>query len=127
MTKNNQTKRGYGSYCKACHTSRARAKATYAGDRDHYLRYRYGITLADYEAMYAAQDGKCAICHGEQWTFLRGRKRQPYSTLYVDHDHATGKVRALLCHGCNTAVGLLRENHERARGLIAYLKKHQIA
>jgi len=124
MTINRQTVRGYGSYCKRCHTTKQRAKSTYALDRERYLKNRYGITQAEYQAMFDAQAGMCAICKNEQWTFLRGRNRSKYDTLYIDHEHATGKIRALLCHGCNTAVGLLREKPERAHGIVAYLAIH---
>lgn len=57
-------------------------------------RHRYGIELSDYEDMLSLQSGKCAICNEEK----------DYS-LYVDHCHTTGKVRQLLCAGCNTLVG----------------------
>lgn len=42
----------------------------------------------------------------------------------VDHDHVTGKVRELLCHGCNMALGLLREDPQIMRGLADYAEKH---
>lgn len=60
------------------------------------LRYRYGITAADYENLLVAQGGGCAIC---------GRTYSTTRRLSVDHDHATGRVRGLLCQGCNVKVG----------------------
>ncbi len=42
--------------------------------------------------------------------------------LMVDHDHTTGEVRGLLCHNCNRAIGLLREDPERLRRAIEYLE-----
>lgn len=53
-----------------------------------------GITDADYAAMLAAQGGHCAICPSTPKT----------RRLHVDHDHATGAVRGLLCHRCNRAL-----------------------
>lgn len=44
----------------------------------------------------------------------------PGTATHVDHCHVTGKVRALLCHGCNTSLGLLREDPARIRGLALY-------
>ena len=44
----------------------------------------------------------------------------------VDHNHSTGKIRALLCSNCNTAIGLLKEDIPRVERLIEYLKLHYI-
>ena len=63
--------------------------------RDNYLRRKYNITEAEYDALLAAQGGVCAICG----------KRPGRVRLGVDHDHATGKVRGLLCVRCNKALG----------------------
>jgi len=65
----------------------------------------YGITIEDYDAMLAAQGGGCAICH----TPPRSKR------LHVDHDHADGRVRGLLCYHCNRTIG-----HIEARGLAAF-------
>lgn len=59
--------------------------------RDLYLQRTYGITSAEYDALLQAQDGRCAICEAKP------RKKR----LAVDHDHATGLVRGLLCTNCN--------------------------
>lgn len=45
--------------------------------------------------------------------------------LHMDHDHTTGEFRALLCNGCNTALGFLKENPERISGLRAYIERFQ--
>jgi Recombination endonuclease VII len=56
---------------------------------------KYGLTLEDYERMFIEQDGVCAIC-----------KRPPQKKpLSVEHDHATGKVRGLVCWPCNFRIG----------------------
>lgn len=77
------------------------------------LKRRYGITLEEYEAMFAKQDGKCAICNGVCPT---GRN------LAVDHDHDTGKVRGLLCSRCNQGIGQLR-NVATLQSAINYLEE----
>lgn len=64
---------------------------------------RYGITIEQYDAMFAAQGGVCAICD----------KPPKNRRLDVDHDHSTGQVRGLLCAPCNRLVGFF-ENHEQA-------------
>lgn len=43
--------------------------------------------------------------------------------LHMDHDHSTGEFRALLCSGCNSALGFLKENPERISGLREYINR----
>ena len=43
--------------------------------------------------------------------------------LHVDHDHSTGKIRALLCSGCNWGIAGFNEEDSRLRLAIKYLKK----
>jgi len=69
-------------------------------DREQYLKSRYGLTLEDYDQMIEDQDGVCAIC---------GRINNDGRRLYVDHNHKTGKIRALLCHHCNSKLGVLED------------------
>jgi len=84
-------------------------------DRTDYLTRRYGITRDTYNQMFAAQDGKCAICS----VTVKGKR------LCVDHDHETGQVRGLLCDLCNTALGAVRDSTELLSKAIAYLKEHR--
>jgi hypothetical protein len=63
----------------------------------------YGLTLDEYDALVARQNGLCAIC-GEPPIKGRGRR------LVVDHDHQSGRIRGLLCGACNVAIGYLRED-----------------
>jgi hypothetical protein len=78
---------------------------------------RYGISLQEYEKMFEEQLGCCAICGRNQSEFKRA--------LSVDHDHKTGKIRGLLCNGCNNRVLSVVENAsnliEKAR---IYLEKY---
>lgn len=84
--------------------------------RDEYLRRRYGITQLDYEAMVAAQDGLCAICRRGPQPGRRG------DGFHVDHCHATGVVRGLLCSPCNTALGTFGDDIDRLLAAADYLR-----
>ena len=72
---------------------------------------RYRMKIAEYERLYARQRGKCAICC------------EPYPELFIDHDHATGGVRGLLCRRCNIALGFLKDSPERCIRASKYLIK----
>jgi hypothetical protein len=85
--------------------------------RRYKLAARYGITLEQLDAMQAEQDGRCAICS----RILDGKGLEA-SAPQVDHDHATGKVRAILCRPCNTALGMFRDNPELVDQAAAYLR-----
>lgn len=80
----------------------------------------YGITLEKYSKMLQAQNECCAICgSAESAASFLGNKK----ALFVDHDHQTGKLRKLLCHKCNSAIGYLRESPEIAIKMAEYLKE----
>lgn len=71
------------------------------------LATKYGLTEEDYNDMLISQGGVCAFC-GEPPKGGDGRDR----ILHVDHDHKTGKVRWLLCRGCNHLLGNAKESPE---------------
>lgn len=68
--------------------------------------------------MAAKQDGRCAICRRPP---SGTTKRQRF--LQVDHDHATGTIRGLLCNECNTAIGRLGDNVEGLLRALRYLTR----
>src|SRR5207244_1416765 len=73
--------------------------------RGYEYKQHYGITLEQYEELKAKQHGLCAICDKPPLIGKRaaGKEKQP-PRLTVDHDHATGRVRGLLCQWCNTSI-----------------------
>lgn len=87
--------------------------------REYHLRRRYRITHADYIQMLRRQRGRCAICGSDSPGTGRNAKQ-----FCVDHDHATGKVRALLCHRCNRALGLLNDDLGTVLEAAQYLVQH---
>lgn len=79
------------------------------------LRQHFGLTVAQYDAMLAAQGGCCAACGEEPKSRLMGKT---LISLAVDHDHATGKVRGLLCSNCNVSLGMLKDDVAKLQALI---------
>lgn len=70
-------------------------------NRKGNLRKLYGVEYEVVDAMLVAQRGLCACCGQKAKDVSKG-----HEGLFVDHDHETGKVRALVCPGCNTAIAV---------------------
>lgn len=78
------------------------------------LKAKYGLTLEQWHEKYADQNGQCAICLVDI---------EPNSkSAHVDHDHYNGKVRALLCSGCNTGIGSLQDSAGVLRRAAEYVE-----
>lgn len=80
------------------------------------LKFKFGITLEQYEEMSLSQDNACAIC--------RIPAAELTKRMGVDHNHATEKVRGLLCNHCNTGLGFFKENKTTLTNAINYLNEH---
>ena len=98
-------------------------------NRDKILTYaqafRRGITRSDFLKLFELQKERCAIC-GKKLKLQRARRtdsRREAANPYIDHNHKTGKIRGLLCHGCNTGLGMFGESIESLRSAIAYLAR----
>ena len=86
---------------------------------DARLRRVFGISIDDYNEMFYQQEGVCAICkRPEQQPWRKGRSPKK---LTVDHDHATGKVRGLLCQKCNSILGYAEDEPLRLIEAAHYL------
>jgi ferric-dicitrate binding protein FerR (iron transport regulator) len=117
----------YAAHPEQCRAYRAKYDASHkeqkreynAAHRDHNrqarLKREYGITPADFDRLLAAQNGCCAICGTD--------KPGGMGRFHVDHDHATGRVRGILCHGCNTVLGHSRDDPRVLLAATAYLLK----
>jgi len=96
-----------------------RAPRSYQRARELNLLTLYRLTLDQYDTMFAEQDGRCAICRRPE----ARRNKYGISPLSVDHDHATGQVRGLLCARCNAVLGFF-EDPEMFAAATDYLRRH---
>lgn len=104
-----KTLRG-GLLCEEC-AEKARVRS-----RTWTLLNTYGLSLAEYEEMLTSQNGRCAVCKDP--LDIKGAKGKG---PHVDHDHATGKVRGILCATCNMGIGTMGDSAERLRAAADYL------
>lgn len=117
FSRNSQNPAGIMTHCKMCQrldSIRYREKRR-AWDREK----NYGLSSSQYQAMLDDQGGVCAICGKPSDRIHKGVRVD----LYVDHNHETGKVRGLLCEGCNSGIGYFRESADNLRKAIDYLAR----
>lgn len=112
--RNRGARDGRGAYCKPCHNARTRAtvKRLHGNSRHYHLMQRFGIGAAEVDAMIEAQGGLCALC-----------RKAP--AKQVDHDHVTGRVRAILCLKCNAGLGALKDDVRLVFSAIDYLENER--
>jgi hypothetical protein len=95
----------------------------------HYMKFRrwkgWNVTPEVYNLMLKAQNYVCMIC-GEAERITNGKSGK-IRDMAIDHCHATGRIRALLCSPCNTAIGLLKDDPATLRKAAEYLERHTSA
>lgn len=104
---------GLATYCKPCHneTTRTNIEKNHGNSRHYHLRRRYGIGADEVVVMLEEQSWTCPICLGELTV----------KNAHVDHDHATGSVRGILCFSCNGGLGQFRDRPDALRRAALYL------
>ena len=114
--KDRWTKRSYlSSRCRPCHQEYKRESATVSVARKkEKLKLRYGITYEQWESMREKENHACMICGITEPEMSRH--------LDVDHCHASGVVRGLLCNPCNLSLANARDNVAILEAAIQYLK-----
>ena len=80
--------------------------------RRSYLKKTWGMSLEQFNELNISQNGLCAIC------------KINADILHIDHNHSTGKIRALLCNNCNRGIGHLKESTEILNAAIDYIRDH---
>ena len=124
--KDKSMKAGIMSICKCCHNTRNKKWAEDNKDRTlylsrkSYLKRHYGVTMEWYADKLEEQKGVCAIC-----SCASTELRSTDAMFCVDHCHITGQPRALLCHKCNTGIGMLKDNPILVARAWTYLQQHQ--
>jgi hypothetical protein len=91
-------------------TSRVATRAD--RERAAHRRQTYGLSETEFDDLFEAQGGVCAICRAKE-------------ADSVDHCHATGRIRSLLCRACNAGLGFFRDEPQLLRAAAAYLRKPQ--
>lgn len=118
-------------HCKACHYlytdswRRRNLDHTNVKGRVYQGASRHGLALAVYRELIKTLGDKCEACGTSLKLHPGATERR--TALQIDHDHATGEFRGVLCMNCNTALGLLDDDAERIANLAAYLRRKQIA
>lgn len=137
------TRKGYEQHlkkqeptCNPCRVSNSARRKTWTdANPGHFLKYTanpqvsrrarllitYGLTIEDYDNLLTDQGGMCKICAQPETTLIKG----VVIRLAVDHCHKTGKIRGLLCSGCNTALGGFNDNIDIMNKAIDYLKENK--
>ena len=110
--RNKNSKDGRHAYCKPCYNARGKESKDrlYGGSRHYHLKRRYGIGAAEVDELIRQQGGFCAICRVKP-------------AEHVDHNHISGKVRGILCFGCNGGLGQFQDNTEALRRAIDYVER----
>jgi hypothetical protein len=118
--KNKSQADGYHQQCKVCRSKykpSPKAKARHKKYLAAWNRFKAsGFTQEDFDNKLIEQNGKCAIC---------GTTDSGKMDWCADHDHKTGQKRGLLCHKCNTGIGLLQDDVDVLCAAIDYLNKYK--
>ena len=72
---------------------------------------RRNLSPEDNERLKQESNNACNICNSELST----------EQLFIDHCHATNRVRGLLCHACNSGIGFFKDDIARLASAIIYL------
>lgn len=103
--------------CKTCQreSSRAYGRRNIKKIVDRFKVRVYGVEPEEFNALLAKQNNLCASCDD----VLKLDNR----STHLDHNHKTGKIRGILCHKCNTGLGLFNDDIVRLQKAIEYLRK----
>lgn len=121
MARTTEQRRAYNKAYYAANKDKEnkRSQARYSSKgRNELLLKKYGIGIEQYDAMLAAQGGRCATCSSPD-------PKTRWGVFVVDHCHASGAVRELLCFNCNSGLGQFFDNPDALRAAASYVEKHR--
>lgn len=90
-------------------------------NRVRNLRWKYGITVEQFDDMVTAQDGRCAICRD-----LLELDAVELRLVVIDHCHKTDVVRGVTCSRCNTLLGMSGDDPKLLRAAADYLDANRV-
>lgn len=86
---------------------------------EQHLKYKYGVSHAEFLDAWKAQNGVCAICENELPDLMTyDNRRREYA---IDHNHDTGAFRGILCLKCNSLLGMASDSVSVLKAAIEYL------
>lgn len=103
----------------------ANRKLSTEDKKKYHLKHLFGLTIDDYNQMLEKQNHRCATCKQKETRIAYKTGKIRY--LSVDHCHRTGAIRGLLCDQCNRTLGLLNDDIQTLKNMIAYLRKAERA
>lgn len=109
------SKKYHREYIQKWRLTHPEKRRTNGEHRKSMLKTTHNLSLEEYNILFSLQSGLCAVCKRHQSAFKR--------SFAVDHDHATGKIRGLLCFGCNISLGHLQDNLQWLQNAIDYIKR----
>jgi hypothetical protein len=119
FSKNKGRPDGHHSQCRECRSKYKPSPEAKERQRKYLTQWNRfktsGFTQEDFDNKLKEQDYKCAIC---------GTSDSGVMAFHADHDHKTGEKRGVLCHKCNTGLGLLKDNVEILCAAIEYLNHY---
>lgn len=119
-----KTKGRHALMCRPCRTKTSRENMPNVGvrQREWQLKKKYGMEPGEFDAWWNVFKGKCGICDNDL-TMPTKSRGQSLGTVCVDHDHATGQVRGLLCNACNKALGLFKDDPKILSNAMKWISK----
>lgn len=114
-------------WCNACDAAYQRSR--YNPDKRRRVNLRnnsrhhssYPMEVEEYERLLAEQSGVCSICKQPETVKQKGKVVR----LTIDHDHKTGKLRALLCQRCNRLLGSMERDIDLTMAILTYWEQYR--